>query len=114
MLFVSFVEIGIMVRVVLGALIFKNSFMAPLFYAAFLRLRYFLSPATRKAFTIVNQHIDHWINAPSCPAAVKNGVNGARDLIMRYAESAVLGFPGQQPQPAPAAAAAPNARPAAQ
>jgi len=107
MLFVSFVEIGIMVRVTFGALIFKNSFLIPFFYATFLRLRYYLSPATRKAFAAVNSQIDHAISNPKCPPSVKNGVNVARDMVIRFSESAIISAP--QTGAAQAAASAPPA-----
>lgn len=58
-----------------------RSFLAPLFYAHFLRLRYYLSPPTRQAFGWVSAQIDHGINNPNCPAPVKRGVTLVRDLV---------------------------------
>ena len=108
-----------------------NSFLAPLFFAHFLRLRYYLSPPTRQAFAWVSDQIDHGIGHPSCPAPIKKGVTVTRDLvgsfphsracganpaqIIRYSES-VLQVSGAAPGAAgvpPAAAGATGARPAA-
>ncbi|ORY90835.1 hypothetical protein BCR35DRAFT_107887 [Leucosporidium creatinivorum] len=111
MLFVSFVEVVVVFgRVFLGAITFQNSLLAPLFFAHFLRLRYYLSPPTRQAFAWVSSQIDHGISHPSCPAPVKKGVTVARDLIIRYSESVlqVSGAPGAAGA-APPPAGAPNA-----
>ncbi|KAK4052198.1 Transmembrane nucleoporin [Microbotryomycetes sp. JL201] len=117
MLFVSFVEVVLVFgRILIGAITFQNSFLAPLFYAHFLRLRYYLSPPTRQAFGWVSAQIDHLINNPSCPAPVKKGVSTVRDLIIRYSESVLQvgqqqpGAAGAAPRPAAPAAAARPAR----
>ncbi|SCZ92429.1 BZ3500_MvSof-1268-A1-R1_Chr5-2g07848 [Microbotryum saponariae] len=113
MLFVAFVEVVLVFgRVLLGAITFRNSLLAPLFFAHFLRLRYYLSPPTRQAFAWVSTQVDHGINHPSCPAPVKKGVTIARDLIIRYSES-VLQVGGQAGAQQPGAAGAAGARPAA-
>lgn len=87
MLFVSYVEIAIMLRVVFGIFFRMNGLTAPIIFGMFLRLRYYLSPATRKAFATLNAQIDKGLNSPSCPPAVRQGVNTARALIIRYAEA---------------------------
>jgi hypothetical protein len=84
-----------------------HRFLAPIFFAHFLRLRYYLSPPTRQAFAYVGLKIDYVLELPQCPPVVKKGVNVARDLVIRYSES-VLQVNGQQPgaaAPPPAAAA---------
>lgn len=55
--------------------------LAPLFFAHFLRLRYYLSPPTRQAFAWVSAQIDHGLAHPSVPAPVKKGVTTVRDLV---------------------------------
>ncbi|GAA5917806.1 hypothetical protein JCM8208_002406 [Rhodotorula glutinis] len=108
MLFVAFVEVVIVFgRVLLGALTFQNSFLAPLFFAHFLRLRYYLSPPTRTAFGWVSSQIDHATANPKCPPAVRKGVNVAKELIIRYSESIIS---VQQPGGAGAGAGAAGAR----
>ncbi|KAK4049780.1 Transmembrane nucleoporin [Microbotryomycetes sp. JL221] len=113
MLFVSFIEVVLVFgRILLGAITFQNSFLAPLFYAHFLRLRYYLSPPTRQAFGWVSAQIDHGINSPNCPTPVKKGVSTVRDLIIRYSQSVLQvggqgqpGAAGAAPQPAAGGAA---------
>ncbi|KAM0749625.1 hypothetical protein T439DRAFT_326505 [Meredithblackwellia eburnea MCA 4105] len=107
MLFVSYVEVVLVFgRVLLGAITFQNSFLAPLFFAHFLRLRYYLSEPTRKAFADVNQRVDKLLAHPSCPPPVKKGVETVRMLIIRYSESALS---VNQPGAAGAAGAPPAA-----
>lgn len=72
----------------------SNSFLAPIFFAHFLRLRYFLSPPTRTAFAWVSAQLDHGTAHPSCPAIVKKGVNLARDLVRSF--NSVVGGANQR------------------
>ncbi|TNY18379.1 hypothetical protein DMC30DRAFT_418872 [Rhodotorula diobovata] len=109
MLFVAFVEVVVVFgRILLGAITFQNSLLAPLFFAHFLRLRYYLSPPTRTAFGWVSAQLDHATANPKCPPAVRKGVNVAKELIIRYSESIIS---VQQPGggAAPGAAGRPNA-----
>ena len=55
--------------------------MSPLFFAQFLRLRYYMSPQTRAAFSYVSAQIDTITAHPSCPGVVRTGMNVARDLV---------------------------------
>ena len=122
MLFVSYIEILIMLRVVVGVFFRWNSFIAPILFAGFLRLRFYLSPATRKAFAALNGRLDAALANQSVPPAVRSGVNTARDMIIRFAQSSALPMPqgaagagaqgGAAPRPAAGAAgaAAPNGR----
>ena len=121
MLFVSYIEILIMLRVIVGTVLRWNSFIAPILFAGFLRLRFYLSPATRKAFASLNARLDSALAHQSVPPAVRSGVNTAREMIIRFAQSSALPMPqgaaGAQAAPRPAGAAggagagaAPNAR----
>lgn len=58
-----------------------NSLLAPLFFAHFLRLRYYLSPPTRTAFSWVSAQVDHACNNPKCPPQVKKGVKVVKELV---------------------------------
>ncbi|GAA5903079.1 hypothetical protein JCM6882_006961 [Rhodosporidiobolus microsporus] len=104
MLFVAFVEVlFVFGRLLLGAITFQNSLLSPLFFAHFLRLRFYLSPPTRQAFSYVNAQIDHHVVAnPKVPGGVKKGVKIGRELIARYSESIIS---VQQPGAAGAAGA---------
>ncbi|GJN88219.1 hypothetical protein Rhopal_001184-T1 [Rhodotorula paludigena] len=104
MLFVAYVEVVLVFgRILLGAITFQNSLLAPLFFAHFLRLRYYLSPPTRTAFSWVSAQVDHACNNPKCPPQVKKGVKVVKELIIRYSESIIS---PQQPGAAAAGAAA--------
>ncbi|GAA5979798.1 hypothetical protein JCM11641_002697 [Rhodosporidiobolus odoratus] len=109
MLFVAFIEVvGVFGRLLLGAITFQNSLLSPLFFAHFLRLRYYLSPPTRQAFAWVNGQIDEKVVKNSkVPQGVRKGVGMGRELIARYAESIIS---VQQPQPGAGAAEAHRAR----
>lgn len=60
----------------------KNSLLMPLFFAHFLRLRFYLSPPTRQAFSYVNAQLDQYVvlNA-KVPEGVRKGVKMARELV---------------------------------
>ncbi|GAA5993122.1 hypothetical protein JCM10908_001300 [Rhodotorula pacifica] len=104
MQFVAFVEVVLVFgRVLLGAMLFQNSLLAPLFFAHFLRLRYYLSPPTRKAFAWVSNKVDLFtVQNSKCPPAVGKAVKVVRELIIRYSESIIS---VQQPGAAGAAGA---------
>ncbi|GAA6003395.1 hypothetical protein JCM10207_000313 [Rhodosporidiobolus poonsookiae] len=113
MLFVAFAEVIVVFgRLVLGAITFQNSLLSPLFFAHFLRLRFYLSPPTRTAFSYVNAQLDHYVVAnQAVPGGVRKGVKMARELIARYSES-ILSV--QQPGAAGAAGAGAGGAAAAQ
>lgn len=64
---VAYIELGIMGRVLLGALFFQNSFMAPVFYAHFLRQRYHQSAFTRAAVSDLHNIVDQYVRRPGIP-----------------------------------------------
>ncbi|PWN49655.1 hypothetical protein IE53DRAFT_317244, partial [Violaceomyces palustris] len=110
MKFVAYAEVAIFARVLFGALLFRNSLLAPLFYAHFLRLRFYMSSFTRAAFQHVRSVLDGYTQHPSCPPAVRNGYLTLTDLISRYASSVLnvqnQGVPPRADGAAPPAAAA--------
>ncbi|GAA5951291.1 hypothetical protein JCM3765_002436 [Sporobolomyces pararoseus] len=91
MLFVAYLEVILVFsRILLGAITFQNSLLTPLIFGHFLRLRYYLSPPTRKAFSWLNQQVEHYlIKNQSVPELVKKGVTVLRELIIRYSESII-------------------------
>lgn len=103
MMVVAYVEVGLMVIVTVGALLVRNSFLAPLVLAHFLRFRFYVSAATRSAFLQINARIDSFTHSQSCPPPVKQGVDTVRSLIQRYADS-VIAVPGAPGHPTPATA----------
>jgi len=69
---VAFTEIIILVRVILGALVFQNSFLTPLIFAHFMRMRYFQSQFTKDAIHRVAFAIDGYIKRPGAlPVSVQ-------------------------------------------
>lgn len=59
-----------------------DSLLAPLFFAHFLRLRYYLSPPTRKAFAWVSNRVDEYTARNSkCPPVVTKAVKVVRELV---------------------------------
>lgn len=94
MRFVAYSEVAIFARVLFGALMFKNSLLAPLFYAHFLRLRFYMSSFTRGAFQHVGSVLDGYTQHPKCPPAVRRAYLMLTDLISRYA-STVLSVQNQ-------------------
>ena len=73
MRFVSYSEVIIFIRVLFGAILFRNSLLAPLLYAHFLRLRFYMSSFTRAAMQHVRAELDKMTQHPSClPHFVKD------------------------------------------
>jgi hypothetical protein len=101
--FVAYAELLILARVTLGALTFRSSFIAPLFLAHFLRLRYHASPFTRTAVNGVTARVDNF--AESKPA-VANVWTTVKRLIRTWGGGALV---PAQPAPAAPPAAAPAA-----
>lgn len=81
MRFVAYSEVAIFARVLFGALLFRNSLLAPLFYAHFLRLRFYMSSFTRGAFQHVGSVLDGYTQHPSCPPAVRRAYLMITDLV---------------------------------
>lgn len=116
MRFVSYAEVVIFVRVFVGAILLRNSLLAPLLYAHFLRLRFYMSSFTRAALQHVRSELDQLTQHPSCPPVVRKGYLVLTDLVTRYA-CTVLNISKSQPEPAntsnrPAASTASPADPA--
>lgn len=100
MRFVSYAEVVIFLRTFVGALLFRNSLLAPLLYAHFLRLRFYMSSFTRAAFQHVRSELDALTQNPSCPPPVRKGYLMLTDLVTRYA-STVLSINRDQPAARP-------------
>lgn len=64
---VAYLELTIMIRVLLGAVLFKNSFLMPVFYAHFLRQRYNQSTFTRAAVGDVKTRVEGFVRRPGTP-----------------------------------------------
>lgn len=87
----------------LAACSFQNSLLAPLFYAHFLRLRYYHSAFTRQAVDGVIVRLDGLVAGQS--PAVKNGYATAKGVVRKWAGSVLT-----KKEDGPAAAAAAGRR----
>ncbi|KAF9036478.1 hypothetical protein BDZ89DRAFT_1222682 [Hymenopellis radicata] len=83
---VAFTEIIILVRVVLGALVFKNSLLCPIVFVHFLRQRYYQSAFTRDAFAQTDARINALVVQQGNPT-LTNVWAQAKGLIARWAGS---------------------------
>jgi len=84
---VAFIELLIMARVLLGAITFRNSLLTPIFYAHFLRQRYYQSAFTRNAITLVNQRIEGYVRQPGTPPLAVQVWDTLKMLLSRWAGS---------------------------
>ncbi|KAI0786037.1 hypothetical protein C8Q75DRAFT_299533 [Abortiporus biennis] len=84
---VAYIELLIMFRVALGAILFQNSFIAPLVYAHFLRQRYYQSQFTRSAVADVNRRVDVYIQKPGTPPVLVQVWGKFKMLIGRWTGS---------------------------
>ena len=99
---VAFAEIFILARVVVGAIMLRNSFITPIFYAHFVRMRFFQSAFTREAIIKVTVKIDQYVNTPEMSPVVKQGWGTLQSLIGRWTGTTL-----NAPAPPPAGQAPP-------
>jgi hypothetical protein len=97
---VAYTEIFILARVIVGAFMFRNSFLTPIFYAHFIRMRFFQSAFTREAIVKVTAKIDQYANRPDVPPAVKQGWGTLQSLIGRWTGTTLDAPIAQAPPPA--------------
>ncbi|KIO34526.1 hypothetical protein M407DRAFT_240427 [Tulasnella calospora MUT 4182] len=107
---VAWTELVILVRVSLGCLFgiipfvkfgMKNSFLAPIVFAQFLRLRYYYSAFTRTVVQNADGLITNYVDQPSAPPALKQAWGPVRAAITKYGASVI-----EPAQPAAGAAGA--------
>ncbi|KAH8100535.1 hypothetical protein BXZ70DRAFT_1008033 [Cristinia sonorae] len=84
---VAFIELGILLRVVLGAITFQNSLLTPLFYAHFVRQRFYQSAFTRTAVSVVYGYIDNFVRKPGNPPVAINIWDKFTMVVSRWAGS---------------------------
>jgi hypothetical protein len=92
---VAFTELLILARVVFGAILFRNSLLAPLIYAHFLRQRYYHSAFTRDAVALADARISAMVNRPGLPPAIPMVWSRAREFTGRWAGSVLEQQAGQ-------------------
>ncbi|BEI84912.1 hypothetical protein CcaverHIS002_0503130 [Cutaneotrichosporon cavernicola] len=110
--FVAYAELVILLRVFVGALTWRSSFVAPIFLAHFIRLRYHASPFTRHSVNTVGAKIDEFTNGQS--PAIKNAWATVKRVLGTWGGGQLVPGPQAAPRPAaPGARAAGATRPAA-
>jgi len=95
---VAYTELVIFVRVVLGAVTFQNSLLAPLLFAHFLRQRYFQSAFTREAIATSNAYVDGYVRKPGNPPVLLNMWDKAQMLVQRWGGVVLAPNAGVPPQ----------------
>ncbi|KAG5518086.1 hypothetical protein PMAC_003272 [Pneumocystis sp. 'macacae'] len=88
---VSKVEVILIgIRVLIGAFTFQNSFTVLMFYAFFIRYRYFTSTYTRQTFLYITIHIDHLVADSRVPASVRSLWTTIKRLLRDYAAKPII------------------------
>lgn len=98
---VAYTEIVILIRVILGAAIFRNSFTTPIVFAHFLRQRYYHSSFTRDAIAHTREVVDG--QAVHAPPVVGRIWISIKSLISRWTGATLV------PQNSPAGGQPPTA-----
>ena len=93
---VAYAEIVIFVRVLLGAVTFQNSLLAPLIFAHFLRQRYYQSAFTREALAFATKRVDSLVQRPGNPPILVTIWTKGQEAVQRWAGATLQ----QNPQPA--------------
>lgn len=101
---VAFTELFIFVRVLLGAITFQNSLLAPIIFAHFLRQRYYQSAFTREAVGTTTARLDGYIRKPGNPPVVVQVWDKIQMLVGRWAGSTLTPNAGAAPAGANGAA----------
>lgn len=107
---VAYAELVIFLRVLVGAVFLRNSFLTPIFFVHFLRLRFYLSSFSRLAILHVTDILDTKTQDPRCPPVIRKTFLSGRQLVAQYASRIV---PTQPHGPAPPTTASATATPAA-
>jgi hypothetical protein len=94
---VAYTEILILARVIVGAILWRNSFLTPLFYAHFVRMRFFQSAFTREAIVRVTLKIDVYANGRDVPPVVKQGWGTLQSLVGRWTGTTLTAPADQAP-----------------
>lgn len=87
---VAFAELLIFFRVAFGAILFRNSLIAPLFYAHFLRQRYYQSVFTRQAVSYADGRLSATLANPVVPPVVGTVWGKVREFTTKWAGSGVI------------------------
>lgn len=87
---VAFTELLIFLRVAFGAIMFRNSLVAPLVYAHFLRQRYYQSVFTRYAVSFADGRLSAVLGNAAVPPVVGTVWEKVREFTVKFAGSGVI------------------------
>ena len=87
---VAYIELIILVRVILGAITFRNALISPIIYGHFLRQRYYQSAFTRDAVIATNQRIDQFVRRPGNPPMLVTVWEWTQAIVQRWAGSTLV------------------------
>ena len=91
---VAYTELLIMARITLGAILFQNSLLSPIFYVHFLRQRYYQSAFTRDAIAAVDSRIEGYVRREGVPPIAVQIWDKVKLALGRWAGSTLV---AQQP-----------------
>ncbi|KAH9487135.1 Tetra-spanning protein 1 [Psilocybe cubensis] len=97
---VAYTELVIMARVLLGCLTWRNSILAPIIFAHFLRARHFHSLFTREAVAYVNSRADAFIRKPTNPPVLAQVWDKVQYAVQTWSGSTLTPNAGVPPQAA--------------
>ncbi|KAJ6265055.1 hypothetical protein Dda_1210 [Drechslerella dactyloides] len=83
---VANLELALWVRLLLGCLVFYNSWILLIIYTAFLRIRVAQSPFVRQGLTTAEGYVDGLVADPRAPPALRNVWASAKDGVRRFGE----------------------------
>ncbi|KAF3915460.1 hypothetical protein ABW21_db0201054 [Orbilia brochopaga] len=95
---VANLELALWVRLLLGCLVFYNSWILLIIYTAFLRIRVAQSPFVRQAMTTAEGYVDGLVADPRAPPALRNVWASVKDGAKRLNDMTAF-----DPNKAPAA-----------
>ena len=87
---VAYTELATLARVVVGALTFRLSLTSPIFYAYFLRQRWYQSKFTREAVAAGHARILAFVNSPGKPPVLAQVYGQIVMFTTRWAGSTVV------------------------
>ncbi|KAF3937451.1 hypothetical protein ABW19_dt0209214 [Dactylella cylindrospora] len=92
---VANLEIALFVRLLLGCLVFYNSWILLIIYTIFLRVRVAQSPFVRQALTTTEGIIDGLVADPRAPPAARGIWANLKDAIRRFGQLTDLDLQGK-------------------
>ncbi|THH08686.1 hypothetical protein EW146_g8914 [Bondarzewia mesenterica] len=81
---VAYTEILIVFRVLVGALFLQNSFLTPIIYLHFVRMRYFQSQFTKDAIHQAIFVVDAYVNKAETPGPIKQAWGVTQSVVGRW------------------------------